>query len=393
MIDTLLYLAAGLISGILSGLLPGIHTNTISQLAQQFAAPNDLNLVLGIVAMNTIHPFFDFIPSILIGAPHPENYLSALPGHRLYLKGQALDAIYCSIIGSLLGTILGVLLLPLLFLFTQDIRPFLHQLISPVLIGTTIWMIFSEKTRFQKITAFLVVITAGALGHVCLSKMENPLFVLVTGFFGIATLLHSFTQNNSIAQQKKQAKQVSVSKMLKPSLLGTLAASLVSLFPAIGPSQAAFIVTQQAHYSSKNFLVLLGSLNAGATLYSFVTLFTLQKARTGSAAVVASLLDINMEQLIWIVTAILVCTGIAALSCAWFSAKAIRFIQKINYRTLTLFTIGILLLLIWIWHGFYGLLAGAIATLIGLLCPIMRIKRTHCMAFLILPTLSYYIHF
>ena len=393
MIEEIAGLILGLGSGLLSGLFPGIHLNTISQWIVRLEPSSELAAVFFIVAMNTMHTYCDFIPSILLGAPNESNYLTALPGHKLFLRGKALDAIEDSITGALIGTGIAILFIPVFLQITEQTKTMLPKLIPIVLILTTIGMIHSEKTTGRKIAAVLVTILSATLGELALHGYSDALFPLVTGFFGISTLSLSYFETHQPKPQRLRTTPMPIGKLFFPAVLGSLGGSLVSLFPAIGPSQAAFTVSRLKKTSTRQFLVLLSSLSSASMIYSFVALFALNKARTGSAAALQSITTFSLFEFETSIGIILLCTGIAGITSLFLSRRLLSLIQSTDFRSITIGTIGLLLLLVFWWHGWNGLLLCLTATSIGILCPRLHIKRSHCMAFLVLPTLLYYIRF
>src|SRR3989344_7011318 len=98
-------LLLGTIAGTLTGLFPGIHINLISAiLVSSLSLPfisslPIISLIVFIVSMSITHTFLDFIPSILLGAPEEDSFLSVLPGHQLLKKGRGYEAIILTLYG------------------------------------------------------------------------------------------------------------------------------------------------------------------------------------------------------------------------------------------------------------------------------------------------------
>ena len=97
-LELILALIGGLIAGTFTGLIPGIHINLVSAWLLAIIASGFFDFVSPIVfvvficAMTTTHTFIDFIPSIYLGAPDDESYLSVLPGHQLLMDGKGHEA-------------------------------------------------------------------------------------------------------------------------------------------------------------------------------------------------------------------------------------------------------------------------------------------------------------
>jgi putative membrane protein len=387
--ETILAVAAGLCAGFVSGLTPGIHLNTLSQIASRIG-PTDGNAIIGlIVAMNMMHVFLDFIPSVLIGAPHPDNYLSALPAHRVLLEGHGLDAIRHAVAGALLGSVIAVLLIPLYAQAAVAFEGKWSRFVVPVLVLSVALQFAHEKGVRRKAWAFVVLLLSAALGTYALSHAPDALFPLVTGFFGVPALLFGLHPTQPIPAQEP-AGPLEWEKLIPVAFVGSLAGSLVTYFPALSPSHAAYLATSTKTADSRRFLCLLGSLGASATIYSFVALAVLGKARTGSAASLAA-----VHPLVWsdvgLVAGIgLLCAGIGALCALGLARYGIRHLPRLHSATAVLLVLGFMLALVGLWNGAIGLLICGLATAVGCIPQLAGVRRSHAMAFLIAPTLLYY---
>lgn len=343
--------------------------------------------------MNTMHTFVDFVPSVLLGAPSETSLASALPGHKLFLQGKGLEAIRLAVLGGLYGTLIGIGLIPVFFAFAEQTRGFLWKTIPWVLAGTLILMMQREKQIPKKIAAIGVIGLSGTLGAISLGHGIDLLFPLVSGFFGVSTLLYSLFEKRVLVAQENKPTAIQIQSTLVSGFFGGLAGAVVSFFPAIGPGQAATTVSTIHKTTSRQYLVLLGSLNASATIFSFTALVAIDKARTGSAAAIQRLTQLSTQDFSWIVATILISSAIAALATLGIANAGLQQIQKWDYRLVTKLVIGFLLLLVFAFNGFTGIAACLTATAIGLLAPLLKIRRSHAMAFLVIPTLWYYIRF
>lgn len=341
--------------------------------------------------MNTMHSFIDFIPNILVGAPSEDNFLSILPGHRLFLQGKGLLGIQLTILGNLGGILISLGVLPIYWLFAQQTKGFLVKTIPWALLTMTVLLVASERKNQKKLVALGVAGLAGALGVIALRLASNQLFALVTGFFGMSTLLFSLYQSKPKIVQQTKIFKLKTRKAWKAIGIGGICGSLVSLFPAISSAHAAF-VAQSIHqkFGTKQFLVLLGAINASSMVFSFVALQVLGKARTGSAVAIQFLYELSMPDFLVVLATILLSAGIAALTTILIAKKVLTVLQKISYPTLSK-SIMVLLAGLTIWlSGFLGLLVLLVATSIGLISHLQGIKKSHCMAFLVVPTILFY---
>lgn len=396
MIEAIAWIALGCFFGVFSGLAPGIHVNTIALVFGSLAAGHAENFALMVVAMTITHSFLDFIPSILLGVPDETSFLSALPGHRMLLRGKAFRAIKLTVVGGLLGTIIALAILPFFALFVQKTSRFLFGLVPIILSAALLLLIATEKTPKKKIFAIIVAALSAALGLLSLQGIGqgNALFALVTGFFGTSTMLFSLKQKQAMRAQIIEETKFDTISSIKAGFAGTIASALVSIFPAIGPSHAAFLVKRfSAKVGTENYLIMLGSINTAGSIFSFFVLYLLGKARTGTAVAIKNILVLQQEHLLQIFAAILIAACFGAFATDFIARKAINKIQRINYAKLNVFVLLLMIALVFAFSGTQGFFLLFIANSIGLLALSTGVKRTNCMAFLIVPTIALYLNF
>jgi hypothetical protein len=149
--EILLFVFLGVLFGFLTGLIPGLHPNTIFILTLSFAfalVGFPIQVILAfVVSLAVSNTFFDFIPTILFGAPEEDSVLSVLPGHKFLLKGRGYEAVFLATMGGLGVIFLTALSLPALFFFLplvyNSIKPVMHI----ILLSVVFWMVYTEKKR------------------------------------------------------------------------------------------------------------------------------------------------------------------------------------------------------------------------------------------------------
>ena len=72
---------------------------------------------------------------------------------------------------------------------------------------------------------------------------------------------------------------------------------------------------------------------------------------------------------------------------------AIKFVERIDYQLVSIFSFVFVLLLVVFFTGFFGLYMALLATSLGLLPILAGVSRTHCMGVLIIPTIFYFLGF
>jgi len=384
----------GCIAGVLTGLIPGIHVNTIALLVLAIAPENDFNFVLFLVSMAVVHSFVDFIPSIGLGAPSTDNFLSVLPGHRFLLKGKGFQAIKLSVIGGIFAGIFSLLLLPVYFLFLIEFIELISFLIPSILLFVLFLMVVSEKGAKKKLFALIVIIFSGATGLIVLKNLGtgNGLFLLVTGFFGISTLVYSLTQKQKIPKQKIEKGEFNGRESIEGSFLSTLGGSIVSFLPSVGPNQAAFILRKViGRIDASKYLIILGGINTSNLIFSLFVLYLIGKTRTGVAAAINQLILLQEFHLIPLIGAILLGIGFGAIATHLIGRIIMKRLHRINYIYLNSVILVFLLALGFFFGGGIGMVVIFTSSSIGLIAVSSKIKRTNTMAFLMVPTIVIYL--
>ena len=206
-LQILIFTLIGILAGVFTGIIPGIHINLISTLILSVSPFllthfNVYSLIVFIISMSITHSFLDSIPSIFLGAPDSAQALGVLPGHRYLLQGKGLEALKLTLIGSLGAIILSSLIFIFILPFIHFIYPLIKDYIGYILIVVVLFMLLREK---NKLTAIFIFLLSGFFGLVVFNfNMQNPLFPMLSGIFGISTLFYSLKQNESLYRQDLQ---------------------------------------------------------------------------------------------------------------------------------------------------------------------------------------------
>ena len=235
-LDLILFSLLGVLVGIGMGLLPGMHINNVIPLILSFSLffTSPYNLVVFIISVAITDIFIGYIPSIFLGAPDANTSLSVLPGHRLLLEGRGYEAIKLTIfggIGSLLISLAMIAILANTFSWLYEIsRPYVQYLI----IGVVIFMLVSEKKLNKILPAILIISLSGIFGVIVLGstivKPQNVLFPVLSGMFGLSTILISINEKSKIPEQKEDSSlHISKWQLIKSNLLGSIAGIIVGL--------------------------------------------------------------------------------------------------------------------------------------------------------------------
>ncbi len=398
-IEILIFSLFGMVVGTLCGLLPGIHPNNLLLLIVAllpFLSGYPVQAIVAfIISMVVVNTVTSFIPSIFLGAPDDSTSLSVLPGHRLLLEGKGLEAVFLSVIGGLGVVILFVLMIPLLLKTLPAlygwVKYYTHWLLSAIVLV----MILTEKGR-KKLWGLIVFLLAGVLGLISLnSTILQPqwvFFPLFTGLFGISTLLISLKDKTRIPKQVKDFGVVKKSLVIAGIVKGFFSGLIVGILPGVGAAQAGTLVQQMTRKeNTREFLVSLGGINTANTIFALVALYAINRPRSGAAVAVERILgSFGFNDLILLIGVTLFVTGIAAIITLFISKRFLFLIERIPYQKTSVATILFLVVLTAFFTGWNGLFVLFVSTAIGLIPPLVGVKRSLCMGVLILPVILFY---
>ena len=406
-LELIIAILIGIFAGTITGLIPGIHINLIAIILLSLPTyflniTTPLILSIFIVSMAITHTFVDFIPSIFLGAPDEDSFLSILPGHKFLLKGHGYFAIVLTLYGSLAALFIIVITLPFFIYLLPIIYPYLQKIIWIILILTSLFLINTEKEN--KTWAFFIFMLAGFLGIASLNlNIKEPLLPLLTGLFGASNLIISITNKTKIPPQKIiNLSNIKLSKksIFKCSFASIISAPFTAFLPGLGSSQAALIGQQSFKIKdAREFLFLLGAINTIVMGLSFITLYSISKTRTGAAISISKLLpNLNLNELSLIVFTIIF-SGIIAFQITILISKFIsKNINKINYSKISIIILTTLFFIIVLFSDYtlcgklLALLIFLISTSLGIFTTLLGIRRMHLMGCLIIPTIIFYIN-
>jgi len=313
--------------------------------------------------------------------------------HRYLLEGKGHEAIVLSVIGSIFSLILSVLLVIPLIYTLRTIYPFLQKTIVYLLIFSVIYLIVREKrSRFLAIIVFLL---SGTLGIITLNfpNLEQPLFPLFSGLFGVSTLLISLNSESRVPKQSITYPKISKKEILKITPVSVFSGGLVSTLPALGSSQATILGTVLLKkITSKEFLLMMGGINTVNFVLSFISLYVIDKARNGAVVGISQILEkITLNHFIIFLAICMISGGVAAISTIHLSKIFSYYISKINYQILALSIIAFIAFLVLLISGFYGFLILITGTFIGIIPTLKNIGKHHLMGCLMIPIILFYL--
>jgi len=394
LIELLLLALLGCVLGVFTGLVPGIHVNTLSLLALSIGFLGSVELAALIVGMAVTHSFVDFIPSIVFGAPDSASFLSVLPGHRFLMKGEGMKAVQLTVAGGLFGGIGAIALSGLFMGFVSGINAFLPMAIPALLLAVLGLMVHSEKGARKKAVSIVVILLSATVGIsvLRLNAFPNSIMAAIIGFFAAGTLAFSIISKPVVKRQKPGKAEISGKNAAEGSLLSIAGASTVSIMPGIGPSQAAFLVKKLVgRISSGTYLAMLGGINTANIIFSLFVMLSIGKTRTGIAVVLKQALPREQELVFLFCGAALVAICFSVFATHALARFFLARIHLLPYRAINISVLAGLGCLVLYFSGLQGIAVMVVSACIALAALAEKVRRSHCMAFLIVPVVIAYL--
>ncbi|NIO44071.1 MAG: hypothetical protein GTN36_00755 [Candidatus Aenigmarchaeota archaeon] len=394
MLITLFSLLIGIVFGVVAGLLPGLHpNNTIPIILGMSFLFGPLPTAIILVSSGVINSFINFIPSILLGAPEESTVLGVLPGHKLLLEGRGFEAVKLCVIGSLGGVLFAILTLPIFVFFIPSLYELIRHHVHWLLIAVIGYLILEERGK-NKLLALGVFILSGILGLIVLNNFGDfALFPLLTGLFGMPMILISMFQKTKLPDKFTFDEEKIERKGLLTCIgVGSLSGIIAGLLPGLGATQST-ILTQQAfrrERSGREFLISIGAITTCDIVYSILALWLIHNPRSGIAIGVSKLLEIGFKETLVFIAIILISAAVSTILTLKMTKMSLRFLKKIDYQKLCLYTSVFLFVLTVIFSGLIGILILVVSIAVGLIPNYLNIRRTYGMGCLIVPCILFF---
>jgi putative membrane protein len=301
-------------------------------------------------------------------------------------------AVKLTLIGSFGAVILSVVLFPLFVLIVKWLYPLMQDYIGWLLIATCIFMILRDNKLLWAILVFLISGVFGVLTF-AIPNLPDPLFPMLSGMFGISTLLISLNESQKIPEQNdEQGIKLRPWVTIQALLSGQFSGFITATMPGLGASTAAVISLQITRKLGDNgFMILMGSIGTVNFIMSMATLMVLDKARNGSIVAIQELMAVKPDAIMVFLATTLIAGAVSCFLVLMLGRFFSRAISRINYQKLVWGIISFIAILAVVMGGWMGFLILIISTAIGLIPAVVKVTRTHGMGCLILPVILNFI--
>lgn len=382
------FIIIGVALGFAAGFIPGFSSENLSMLIVTYGIiSTNYYLVVTVIAVEISYSFFSFLSPMIFGIGNDATSLAidnACPGLVEDSLKRGMEIVAS---GGLVGILIS---LPLLF-FAKDIYPLVYNSLKPlvgwILLLLCSYMIWIERGWKGKFFATAIFCLSGLVGLLVrgsgLVSSEYLLVPIFIGLYGFSSLVSKRYRENSPLQDITLVKKVRVAAV---AFITSMFASFVTGMKRGQTSALALRIGGISKREEVLFILSAISLSFG-TLSIFV-LSSVGKVRSTLAYDIQEIMgDIYFSQTVLFVgtVAISACLSVSALILL---AKPMgRIFSRINEKYLKVFGFCICSLLIVSFTGFYGIILAFTTTCIGILSSRLRVRSTHLMGVLLLPSI------
>ncbi|MBN1677069.1 MAG: tripartite tricarboxylate transporter permease [Candidatus Thermoplasmatota archaeon] len=381
------------------------------------------------------HMFSEAVPSTYVGIPS-EDVVSVLPAHRLAKAGMGNLAVLASAIGSLEGLLAALLVLcPVCFLMSPPIGLYgsIRSVMFLVIAAFCSVLLLSEgfpsldlrkkvKNAWTRVlSGAAVFVTAGLVGTTVLTTnyfacgipdfpwMEAPfvprsslLLPMFAGLFGVPGLLLSL-RSRTVAPsfQPSEGTPAFVPK-LRDITTGMVGGLIVGWMPGMTSGSAATLCSPStSEHSSVNevrsslrFIWLYSVVSSSGAVFALGALFVISRARSGTMEAVKDLLGPRVLDGPWTSEPLSMASILIAMLLAGLFSFAvltrcdgwlIRFKELLCSRRLAIASlVFVVCLSVWL-TGSRGALLMATCASLGLIPPLVGVRRIQLMGCLLVP--------
>jgi len=185
---------------------------------------------------------------------------------------------------------------------------------------------------------------------------------------------------------------ISKKEIVKSLILASIAGIVVGFLPAVGISEAGTMVQYLGGSGeSRSFLITISGINVANDVFSFVSLFLVGNPRSGASVAIQGILgELMFFDVVFLIGVVMLTAGVASFLTSYLGKIIPKYLEKINYKVLTISVIIFITCLVLFLTGPFGLLIVFTSTSLGLLCSFLEIRRSHCMGILLIPSLLFF---
>jgi len=276
-----------------------------------------------------------------------------------------------------------------------------------------VWRLQRRRIR-KKLIALAIFLCSGILGFIVLrGKLplnpllpgisDNLLFPLLSGLFGVPSLLLSFGRSKIPPQESKSPARINCCSAIKGTIIGAFVGWCPGVTSTTGAVIASFVTSKRKVDpidSSKDFITMVSALGTSATVFNLIALTTIGKSRSGamiavkeiigSQEIVASLNEISPVFSLMLFS-IFFASLIGFTLTILFGKRISKRLENVDMKRVNTVVLLFLISLVLLMTGPVGFVVLIAATSLGLLPPLLGVKRVQLTGCLLLPIIIFFV--
>jgi putative membrane protein len=354
------------------------------------------------------------IPSVLLGAPDESAIFTVLPGQKYLMTGLGYEGTMMIGAGSLAGIFMLVFLigpfapkfLPIAqYVFTPHMHWILWVVITFMLMtewpkdgnwGPAGWRKFF--TAWSTLGAgLLTFFLSGLLGFLLLYRplvsVDNAFQNIMPAFVGLFAipwcLLNAVSGTEVPKQYVRGTLNINGDLLLRASIAGGIGGGFAAFFPVITGGIGGLLAGHAtAQRDERVFMMSQGVSKVVYYTGSLMLFFVpgLFLTRGGGALIVKGLYTPHTWGDYYLALGSIALSGaVSFLLLSPLTRWTLKLMDKVDYRHISVFSLGIIVALVFVITGWAGLFIMTVATGIGLLPVLFGSRRLNCLGVLLLP--------
>jgi len=413
---------AGTVLACFLAILPGLHIYNVMGLAALFLyslhggglaampevyIPFMIGLVTGWSVLNTI-------PSVLLGAPDESAIFTVLPGQKYLMAGIGYEGTMMIGAGSLIGVFLLIFLVgPFAPKFLPIVRyvlnPHMHWILWVIITfilmtewpkggnrGPAGWSKFFDawSTLGAGLLTFLL---SGLLGFLLLYRplvsVNNAFQNIMPAFVGLFAipwcLLNAISGTVVPKQYVCDTLNINGDLLLRSGIAGGIGGGFAAFFPVVTGGIGGLLAGHAtAQRDERVFMMSQGVSKVVYYIGALMLFFApgLFLTRGGGALIVKGLYTPHTWGDYYLALGSIALSGaVSFLLMSPLTKLTLKLIKVVDYRHISIFSLGIIVTLVFVITGWAGLFITTVATGIGLIPVLFGSRRLNCLGVLLLP--------
>jgi putative membrane protein len=412
----------GTVLSCLLAILPGLHIYNVIGLLSLFLysmngsgvaampevyIPFMIGLVTGWSVLNTI-------PSVLLGAPDESAIFTVLPGQKYLMTGRGYEGTMIIGAGSLAGIFILVFVIgPFAPKYLPAVRyvltPHMHWILWVVIAfilmtewpkggthGPAGWRKFFDAWSTLS-AGLLTFFLSGLLGFLLLYRplisVDNAFQNIMPAFVGLFAvpwcLLNAISGTEVPRQYVRNTLNINGNLLLRSGIAGGIGGGFAAFFPVITGGIGGLLAGHAtAQRDERVFMMSQGASKVvyyiGALMLFFVP--NLHLTRGGGALIVKGLYTPRTWGDYYLALGSIALSGaVSFLLMSPLTKGTLKLMEKIDYRHISVFSLGVIIALVFTITGWAGLFIMTVSSGIGLIPVLFGSRRLNCLGVLLLP--------